>query len=227
MQTTTSPTRSRALGMALIVTPLLWLAAEAVSPPLKSGAAAQLAVVAAHPHRWYWYTVLLIAGTITLVPAALGVARLTSQASPRLSATGAALVGFSAIVAVGDATTQLLTWQMTQPGANHAQMAALLDRYDNSAAASIFFLPGGVALLAGSAVLAIALWRAPIAARWVAVSFGVGLVVNLLGFMGASVAVIALGAAVLTPGALVLGRRLLAHSPERFPIAVTTASATA
>jgi hypothetical protein len=226
MHTSALPPRSRPLALAVIATPLLWLAAEALSPPLKSDSAAQLAAVAAHPDRRYWYTVLLIAGTITLVPAAVGIARLAAARAPKPAALGAALVGFSGIVAVGDATSQLVTWQMVHAGAGRAQMAALLDRYDNSTAASIFFIPGGLALLAGAALLGVALWRSHAAPRWAAVTLAAGLAGNLIGFMAASVAVIALGAALMTPASLLLGRHLFGRSasPLHAPAAVAAAA---
>lgn len=214
--------RNRGFGLAVIATPLLWLAAEALSPALKSTSAGQLSAVAAHPDRWYWYTVLLIAGLITLVPAAIGIARLTAAGAPRLSAVGATLLGFSSIVAVGDAATQLVTWQMVQPGSDRAQMVALLDRYDNSTAASLLYLPGGLALLVGAALLSLALWRTRVAPRWAAVSFGLGLAVNLFGFMSSSIPVIALGAAVMTPACLTLGARLIGSAADTTSIAAGT-----
>jgi hypothetical protein len=218
----TSSTRNKAFGLAVVATPLLWLAAEGVSPALKPTSAGQLAAVAAHPNRWYWYTVLLIAGTITLVPATIGIARLSSPRAPRLSAVAATLLGFGAIVAVGDAATQLVTWQMVQPGADRAQMAALLDRYDNSTAASLFYMPGGLSLLIGAALLAIALWRTRVAPRWVAASLGIGLAVNLLGFMSSSIPVIALGAAIMTPPCLSLGARLIGSATNSATVASGT-----
>lgn len=196
------------LGVSLIVTPIVWLATEAVSPALKSTSAAQLAVIAQHPNRWYWYTVLLVVGMLTFIPAAFGIVRLTGAASRRLSVAGALLVAFSSIVAVGDAVTQLVSWQMVTGGADRAQMAALLDRYDNSAATSLFFMPGGLALIVGTVLLAVAARRARVAPLWAALSFAIGTIVDLGGFMSGSVAVIAIGAAIATPGFVLLGRRL-------------------
>lgn len=223
----TSSTRNKAFGMAVVATPLLWLGAEAVSPALKSSSAGQLAVVAAHPDRWYWYTVLLIAGTITLVPAAIGIASLATSRAPRLATVGAALLGFSGLVAVGDAATQLVTWQMVGAGADRAQMAALLDRYDNSTAASLFYLPGGLAFLVGAALLSLALWRTRVAPRWVAASLGIGLVVNLFGFMSSSIPVIALGAGIMTPACLVLGARLIGSAANDATVACPAAASDA
>jgi hypothetical protein len=205
--------RSRTwLGVSLIVTPIVWLATEAVSPALKSTSGAQLAVIAQHPNRWYWYTVLLVLGTMTLIPAAFGVVRLTGAGSRRLSVAGGMLVAFSSVVAVGDAMTQFVSWQMVSGGAERAQMAALLDRYDNSSATSIFFMPGGLALIVGTVLLAVAVRRSRVAPLWASISFAVGTMVDLVGFMSSSVAVITIGAAIAAPGFVLLGRRLTDRS---------------
>jgi hypothetical protein len=117
--------------------------------------------------------------------------RITKQHSRRLSLVGGVLLGFGTLVAIGDAMTQLMVWQMGTKGADHAQMAALLDRFDNSSGASLFFGPGGIAFLTGSVVLSVALWRTPAVPRWAAVLFGTALVVQVAGFTASDVAVIA------------------------------------
>ena len=214
VSTIARPDRSRGLGLAVIVTPLLWLAAEAFSPPLSTDAANQLGHIAADRTGWYWYTVLLTAGLITLVPAALGYGRLAAGASPRLARLGSWLMGFSAIVAVADAMTQLMVWEMTVDGADRTQMAALLDRFDNSPGAAVFFLPGGLAYMVSTVLLTIALTRSADTPTWAALSLGAGLLVNLAGFMGSSIPLIAGGAAVMIPASLVIGRRLLADDDD-------------
>ena len=55
----------------LVLAPLFALASALVAPPLKSDAREQIAVIAAHPERWYWFTLLLLIGSILLVPALL------------------------------------------------------------------------------------------------------------------------------------------------------------
>lgn len=199
---------TRLLAAALIATPLLWVAAEIASPTLKPDSAAQLDVIAAHPNRWYWYTFLLVAGSITWVPAVLAVAKAAAGRSAALAWAGAGLLGFSAIVAVADAMAQFMTWQMADRSANRTQMVALLDRYDNSTGANIFFAAGGIAMLVGTGLLSAALSRScPV---WVAATFAIGIVVDLAGFVGSSVPLIAAGAVVLVPPGIYLARRLLA-----------------
>jgi hypothetical protein len=217
---------NRLLGLAVIATPILWLATELVSPPLKSNAADQLAVIARESGRWYWYTVLMVIGMIVWVPAAFGLARPAATRAPRLAKTGAILLAFNGIIAAGDAITQLVTWQMVTGGADRTQMAALLDRFDNAAGATPIFLPGGLALLVGAVVLAVAIHRSRTAPGWAAAAFAVGIFVDFAGFMSNSPAVIAAGAAMVLPISLIVGRQLVAiRRPMPIPAPVATADA--
>lgn len=181
----------RALAVALVGAPVLWLGAEACSPKLESNAARQVAVIAQHQDRWYGYTLLLVLGTMLFVPAVLAVMRITRAESTRLSLAGGILLCFGTLVAIGDAMTQLVFWQAGAEGADRRQMAALMDRFDNAGGASLIFGPGGLAFLVGSVLLTIALLRTARVPSWAAVLFGVGLVVQVVGFTSSSVPMIA------------------------------------
>src|SRR4051812_22349047 len=112
--------------LALILAPLFALASAAVAPALKSDEGAQLDVIARHPDRWYWFTLLLLVGSILLVPALLGIAAMVYERSPRLGVVGGALSVLGAMIAIGDVMSQFTTWQMVFGGADRAQMAALI-----------------------------------------------------------------------------------------------------
>jgi hypothetical protein len=217
--TKTDDSGRRPLALAVIAAPVLWVAAEAVSPPLRSDSAAQLAVVAQHPDRWFGYTALLTLGTILFVPAVLGVMQLTRAAMPRTTMVGGALLGYGAIIAVGDAMSQLTTWQMVTGHADRAQMAGLLDRTSNAAGASLFFGPGGLAFLVGSILLTIALARTHVVHVWVPIAFLVGIVVQLVGFTASSVPVIAVSGVILLGAMVMLARRLWAGTRHEHPLA--------
>jgi hypothetical protein len=206
----TTPTGSsrRALAAAMVASPLLWLLAEAVSPSLRSDSAAQLAVIAQHPNRWFAYTALLTLGTILFVPAIIGIRQLTRAGMPRLSLAGCALLGYGTIIAVGDVMSQLSTWQMVSGHADRSQMAALLDRVDNAGGSSLFFGPGGLAFLVGSVLLTIALIRARVVPVWVSLAFEAGIVLQLVGLSASSVAVVAVSAVISLVSMTFLGRRL-------------------
>lgn len=198
----------RPLAVALVAAPLLWLAAEAFSPALKTESAAQLAEIARHSNGWYGYTALLVLGTIVFVPAILGIMRLTRTATSKLTLVGGIVLGFGTLISLGDAMSQIVIWQMAVPGADRGQMAALLDRFDNASGAQLFFGPGGLAFVAGTVLLTIALFRSRAVPRWAAVAFLVGMVAQIIGFTSASVAVIAVGNLVLLIGMSVFAARL-------------------
>ena len=214
-------TGRRPLAVAMVAAPLLWLAAEALSPTLKSDSAAQLAVIAHHANRWFGYTALLTLGTILFVPAILGIMRLTRAGMPRLNLIGGALLGYGAIIAVGDAMSQLTTAQMVTGHADQAQMAALLDRTSNAAGASVFFGPGGLAFLVGSILLTIALVRTRVVPLSISVAFLLGIVVQLVGFTASSVVVITASAVICLVAMSLLARHLWAASPTEQPAAAT------
>lgn len=206
------------VGLALILGPLFSLGAALVSPMLKSDEAAQLDVVAQHPTRWYWSTVLLLVGSILLVPALLGIAALVRERAPRLGAVGGGLAALGAVIAVGDVMSQFVTWQMVAKGADHAQMAALLRRTDAVAGVSVVFTVGGLAVLIGVVLLSVGLVRTRVAPAWVAAGLSVGTVMNIAGYGASSNAVVAVSWALLLAAmssiaftVLAAGRR--AHGP--------------
>jgi hypothetical protein len=180
--------------LSLVIAPLFALASSAVAPAFKSSEGAQLAVIAAHPDRWYWFTVLLLISSILLVPALLYITRL---AGGRLGAIGGALSVFGAVIAVGDVMSQFTLWQMTGPHADRTQMTALLDRLDNAFGASIVYTIGGLAVLVGVVLLTIGLIRGRRAPTWAAVGLPVACVVNIAGFEAAGNAVVAASWALL------------------------------
>jgi hypothetical protein len=211
----------RPLAVALVATPVLWLAAAAVSPALKSDSTAQLAVIAQHADRWFGYTALLTLGTILFVPAVLGIMRLTRAGMPRLTLVGGALLGYGTIIAVGDVMSQLTTWQMVAGHADRAQMAALLDRTSNASGSALFFAPGGLAFLIGSILLTIALVRTRAVPVWVSVTFLLGIVAQLAGFSSSSIAVILASAVLSLVAMTMLARRLWAGSADKQSAAAT------
>jgi hypothetical protein len=204
-----------AVALAMFAGPLLLLASSLLSPKLKSGAGAQLEVIARDPTRWYWFTLLLLVGSILLVPALLGVAALARTSEPRLGNLGGGLAGLGAVIAVGDVMTQLVSWQMTTPGADRAQMRALLGRFQDAAGANVVFGIGGLALVVGTLVLTAGLLRGRLAPAWAAIGLSVGIVANVLGFSSASNGVVVLSWAIVLIAMGFIGRGALggARSP--------------
>jgi hypothetical protein len=199
MSTLADPARfaRTAIGGSMIGSGLLMLGASLASPAIKSNEAAQIAVIAAHPTRYYLFTILLLGSSMLLVPAIIGLMRMSAEASPRLSNIGGTLSLLGALIAVGDSMSQLVIWQMGGRGADRTQMAALLHRFDNAAGASLVFSIGGLAIVVGIVLLSIALYRAQAAPAWASVGLVAGMVLNIAGFTAASVGVLILSSVVL------------------------------
>lgn len=211
MGTDLSPRPS--LALALVGAPVLWLAAEAFSPALKADTGDQLDVVAAHGDRWYLYTLLLLLGTVLFVPAIAGIARVTREASARLTTVGAALVGYGTVIAVGDVMSQFLVWKAAAAGADRTQMTALFARADDAPGIGLVFATGGLSFLVGSVLLSVALARTTAVPTWAGVGFGLAMVLQLVGFTANSVPLIAFSAVValvaLAPVARAVAPRLV------------------
>ena len=209
-----------AVAASLVLAPLFSLASALVAPALRSDESAQLDVIAQHPTRWYWFTLLLLIGSILLVPALLGIAALVRERTPRLGHIGGALPVLGSLIAIGGVTSQFMSWQMVATGADHAQMAALLTRFDDAAGVSVVFSVGGLAVLVGTVMLTIGLIRGRVAPAWAAIGLSLGAVVNVVGFSAASGGVVAVSWAVLLMAMIGIARVALTdHTRPRTPAA--------
>lgn len=208
-QTTPAATIHPWLCTAMIATPLLWLAAEAISPALKAGSAAQLAVIADHPARWYWYTLLLVIGSMTGVPASVGLLHLGRTRMRRTATVGGALVTLGFLGSIIDCADQFWALQMVKAGADRRQMIALLDRFDGAAGTNLLFMVTGIGLLVGTVLLATALARHPRVRPWMALAFGVGVFANVVAFSASSIPALAASYLLLLAGMGGIGVTLL------------------
>lgn len=174
--------RRSALAAALVLAPLTGLVAAVAHPALKATVAEQIAAIAAHPGRFYVYALFILLSQYLLVPAIFGVMALLRERAPRWTFIAGAVVQTGLLVAIGDAATELVSWQMGAPGADRAQMVALSGRYENTAGSSLIYAIGGLATLVGIALISVALWRTRVAPRWTAVALLAGTVANVVGF---------------------------------------------
>lgn len=171
-----------ALALAMITAGALHAIGGAISPGLRSSASGQLAVIDAHPTRWYWYTMLLVAGSVLAIPAVIGLLQLGRARMRRVGTIGGALVALGFVGSVIDCANQLWSWQMVQHAANRSQMAALLNHFDNSAGSDAPFAVTGIGLLVGTVLLTVALVRNPAVPTLPAVAFGAAVFVNIVAF---------------------------------------------
>jgi hypothetical protein len=196
----------RGMALAMIAAPLLWLGSTLAVPTGATGDRAIVAAIAQHPTRWYWFALLVTLGSMAVVPALLGITRLLRERAPRLALAGGLLAQFGALVSLVDSGNQLVVWQIGAPGADRAQMVALLTRLDAAAGASVLFSVGGLAIVVGMVLLAVGLARTRTAPVWAAACLPLGTIVNIAGFAAGSRAAVGASCVILLAGFLPLAR---------------------
>jgi hypothetical protein len=179
-----------AMAAALVLAPLTGLVAAVAQNMLRTSEAAQLTAVAANPDRFYVYALFMLLSGYLLVPAFFGILALLRERTPGWAFVAGVITQTGLLIAVGDAATELVYWQMGAPGADSAQMVALAERYDSAAGSSLVYTIGGLATLIGIGLTSVALWRTRVVPRWSAVALLVGAVANIVGFSIASQSVL-------------------------------------
>jgi hypothetical protein len=201
----------RLAASSLIAAPLVLLAGELLHPPFQLDPAQQLALVAANPDRWYLAHLLSLVGFALLVPGLLGLTRLVGQRRAALADLGGALALLGMLAITGLLSIDGFgVWQMAQPAADRAEMAALLDR--------IFTSPGVVPLLVvplafpvGLLVLTLGLYHSKVVPAWTAGLVAIGVAIWFTGEAAASKATMVAGGTILALGLALTGRRMLAR----------------
>jgi uncharacterized protein DUF4386 len=222
MSTLSDPARFNrtVLGGSMIGAALTMLGASLFWPAIKSDESAQIAAIAQHPARYYLCTILILASSMLLVPAIIGLMRLSAERSPRLTNIGGTLAVLGSLIAVGDSTSQLVIWQMAARGADRAQMAALLHRFDNVAGAALVFTVGGLSVMIGMVLLSIALYRSRTVPAWAAAGLPVGTVLNVVGFTSGSVGILIVSSVVLLASLGWIGLRVLRGGADQGEVRV-------
>ena len=169
-----APAGIKLTGWALVLAPLLILIGEVLHPQRSAVPAQQLAIVAQHPGAWYASHLLLFAGIVLTLPAVAGLVFLLGGRTRRLAAVGAGLAIAGIACFAGLLTIGFVVWQMASQDADRSQMAALFSRLFHAPGFIVPFQAVPLTFAAGMVILAIALDRAAVTPRWVALSLGAG-----------------------------------------------------
>lgn len=194
--------------------PLLLLASALIMPVVNGDEAEQLAAIAQAPDRYYLFSLLSFISSALLVPVLLGLVYMLRHRAPTLGNLGGTLALVGTLVSVGDAISQLFIWQMVAPGADRAQMTALLMRFDEAPGASVIFKIGGPSFVIGMVLLGIGLYRARAVPTWTAAGLPMGAFLNIAGFVVGSNVLVIISCVVLLVSFGWIGR-LVAESSER------------
>ncbi|HKC29789.1 MAG TPA: hypothetical protein VKB75_17370 [Jatrophihabitans sp.] len=173
-------------GWSLVLAPLTGLVAAAALPALRDTRSAEIAAIARHQDRFYVYALGILLSSYLLVPAFFGIINLLRERSARWAYLAGGLAQVGMLVAIGDAATELMFWQMGSPTADHTQMTELANRYESAAGSALVYDIGGLAVLIGTLLVAVGLWRTRVVPRWAAAGVAVSVVANLAGFATAN-----------------------------------------
>lgn len=196
----TNPTtdeRRRLGGTALVIAPLVVLAAAALHPREVTDAARQLDIVASGLNRWYVAHLLYIVGFALFVPAVLAMGRRLRVSAPRLELWGTSLTVVGLVASAGLVAAEGFgAWQLAQ-APDRASATATFDHLVHSAGVFVPLGVVGLAVPAGLLVLAIGLGRTASVAAWAAWALGAGAVLLAVGLASAILPVLVVGVAAL------------------------------
>jgi hypothetical protein len=193
-------TRKLIAGACMVTAPILLLVSTIIQPELDNDEAAQLAVIADHLDGWFVTQALALAALAVGVPAVLGLMHMLRERRVALGHIGGGLALVGILALTGAVAINLVAWQMAQPAADTAQMAALLDRVHETTGIWIPFYLCTFALGAGLVILAAGLVVAKAINPAMGLLVGAGGVLIAVGYPLASELLVIVGAACLVVG---------------------------
>lgn len=154
--------RSTLIAWSLIAAPALLLVGNALHPVNhKANEAVWVAGIADHRTQWYVAHVVILVALPLFVPAVIALLRLLRGRTAVLAEAGAVVTLFGLFATEAFVAVEgLVTWQMTDGGANRDEMVALLERFNQEAGTFVPIGLGTAVFVAGMAVLGLALVRA-------------------------------------------------------------------
>ena len=163
-------------GSCLIAAPLLLLLGDVLGTRGPTTPADYLTAVAQNPSANYANIVLAIYGFALMVPAIFGIMHLLRRHSVALGHLGGALaiLGFVSFAAV--AGTEMINIPASDPQADRKEMLALIDRLGTSAAYGLINISEALGVLFGFLLLAVALFRARVVPRALAILLAAGVI---------------------------------------------------
>jgi hypothetical protein len=148
------------------------------------------------------------------VPAILGLMHMLREREVTLGHLGGGLAMLGALAAVGSVAIGFVVWQMAVPGADAAQMTALMDRVNDTAGSSVPFTIAVFALPAGIVALCLGLVRGHFVHAGVAGCLALGAIAAAIGFAAATMWLLIAGYAAMMVGLGVIGQMVLNETVE-------------
>ncbi len=162
--------RRTVAGLSLIAAPVLFAAAEILTPQPSGSAAAQLASFAQQRDQLLAGVLCGLASSMLFVPALFGLLQQIRNKGMVYAHLAAAMIIYGLVAGAALGGINVMFWVMTKPGMNRGAMASLLDGLEHgSAALGAPLLAGHYLFALGIVLLGIAAWRAHLVPRWAAI----------------------------------------------------------
>ena len=198
-------TRKMVAGACMMLAPVLLLVSTIVRPDLHDGSAAQLAEIASHPDAWYAASLIGFISIVLAVPAVLGLMHMLRERRVSDGHVGGAMALFGLLAFTGLTAIGMVAWQMAVPGTDANQMAAVLERVEETTGTMIPFYLGSFLWAVGTCVLAFGLFSARAVSPISAVCLAAGGIALVVGFAAAMSWLTIVGAALTCVGLVPIG----------------------
>jgi hypothetical protein len=173
-----------------------------------------------HVYRYLqWFDLLFV---VLVVPSILAMILISRRGAPRLSAAAAVLMvgGFLMVLPLNIGSDQL-AWIAAQHDRSPAVIGRFIDAAGNDPRVGVGVLGFLVAIVIGSILIALALWKSHAIAGWAAAFIGVGgathIFISPLGHV-----IHGAGLVLLAIGCVAVSRRLLTMSNDEFDLPPAT-----
>jgi Domain of unknown function (DUF4386) len=197
-------------GLGLIVGPALLVVGSLLSPASDDNTAQYLQNVADGKDAYFASAVLFLFGGYLLIPGVLGIIRLMRGRGVTFGQFAAGLVLIGVIATVAFYSFSVVEIEMAEQG-NREAMVALSDAGEDAASGWVIFGLFLIGVGVGTILMAIAAWRHRVIPPWAAALLVLS---PIVGFLGESVVVGALGFALLAVGLAAIGLRILSISDD-------------
>jgi len=203
--------RRMVAGCCMVAGALCALIAGVVAPAFHTGAAKQLASVAAHQDRFLVSTLFGMLAIALLAVATLGLMHMLRERMVGYGHVGGALALVGLFAYMAQTGFMLTQWGMVRDGVQAGDVSAVHTMTHTTAAV----IPLGVLPVLsaiGFVVLAAGLWRARVVDWWMSAAMAIGAVLIVVSGLAASTGVGIVGAALFLGGMGAIGLMVLRES---------------
>jgi hypothetical protein len=159
--------RRTVAALCLVAAPVLFAAAEMLTPQPSGSAAVQLASFAQHRDQLLAGLLCGLASSMLFIPALFGLLQQIRSRGVVYAHIAAVMIIYGLVADAALGGVNAMFWVMTKPGMSHGAMVSLFNGLEHgSAVPGAPLLAGHYLFAVGILLLGVAVWRARLAPRW-------------------------------------------------------------